>query len=112
MIASGADEAINKVTFITPDGQQHTVSADAGETLMETAVRNGITGILATCGGSCACATCHVVLCDDWIDRAGRASDMEIETLYFAGERHAASRMSDDRNSHLNGLVAKVIPPR
>jgi ferredoxin, 2Fe-2S len=48
------------VTFISPDGTTTQVSAEAGRTIMETAVRGNVSGILADCGGTASCATCHV----------------------------------------------------
>ena len=48
------------VTYISPDGTETTLEARVGDSVMETAVKNGVKGIVAECGGSCACATCHV----------------------------------------------------
>ena len=53
-------DLMTKITFISPDTKQHTVTATNGESLMDAAVDNDIPGIDADCGGSCACATCHV----------------------------------------------------
>ncbi|MCX7314505.1 MAG: 2Fe-2S iron-sulfur cluster-binding protein, partial [Alphaproteobacteria bacterium] len=47
-----------KITYIEQDGTERTVDAEVGATVMETALNNDIPGILATCGGSCSCATC------------------------------------------------------
>ena len=49
-----------RITYILHDGTEHTVEAEPGMTVMEAAVKNGIPGIAAECGGACACATCHV----------------------------------------------------
>ncbi len=51
-----------KITYIESSGASRTVEADAGATVMETAIRNNIPGIEAECGGACACATCHVYM--------------------------------------------------
>jgi ferredoxin, 2Fe-2S len=48
-----------KVTFITHDGEQYDVQAEAGTTLMHAAIDNSVPGIIAECGGACACGTCH-----------------------------------------------------
>ena len=49
-----------QITYKDSSGHDRTVSADIGATVMETAVKNGVPGIDAECGGACACATCHV----------------------------------------------------
>ena len=48
------------VTFISPDGTETTLEARDGDSVMEIAVKNGVKGIVAECGGACSCATCHV----------------------------------------------------
>jgi len=58
-----------KVTYIKPNGNQHEVSVESGLSIMEGAVQNGVPGIDADCGGACACATCHVYVKDEWIDK-------------------------------------------
>ena len=46
-----------KITFITPDGTRHEVEVESGYSVMEGAINNNIDGIVAECGGACACAT-------------------------------------------------------
>ena len=58
-----------KVTYIEFNGQEHTVEVEKGLSIMEGAVQNNVPGIDADCGGSCACATCHVSLDEDWKDK-------------------------------------------
>ncbi|TFD86973.1 (2Fe-2S)-binding protein [Cryobacterium lactosi] len=53
------------VTYISASGSETAVAGFAGDSVMETAVRNGIPGIVAECGGSLSCATCHVFVCAD-----------------------------------------------
>ena len=55
-----------QITYIEHDGTTHQVEAEVGSTVMETAIRNGVTGIVAECGGACACATCHVYVDEAW----------------------------------------------
>jgi 2Fe-2S ferredoxin len=67
-----------KVTLAEPDGTVRQLdNVKAGRTLMEVAREAGVAGILADCGGSCACATCHVYVDSDWIDRVGRPDAIE-----------------------------------
>ncbi|MCB1490669.1 MAG: 2Fe-2S iron-sulfur cluster binding domain-containing protein, partial [Rhodobiaceae bacterium] len=49
-----------KITYVEHNGTEHTVEAEVGSTVMETAIKNMVPGIEAECGGACACATCHV----------------------------------------------------
>ena len=58
-----------KVTYIEFNGQEHTVEVEKGLSIMEGAVQNNVPGIDADCGGSCACATCHVYVDEDWKDK-------------------------------------------
>ena len=51
---------MTKVTFRQPDGVESTIEVPDGWSLMEAAMQNDIDGLLAECGGGCACATCHV----------------------------------------------------
>jgi 2Fe-2S ferredoxin len=60
-----------RITFIEPDGFRHEIDAPLGITLMEAAKQNGIKGILALCGGACACGTCHVYVDAAWLPKLG-----------------------------------------
>lgn len=83
------------VTFTDSEGNQRTVEATAGDSVMETAVRNGVTGIVAECGGSLSCATCHVFVDDEDLDKLPEMEDMEDEMLYGTTEdRRPNSRLS------------------
>lgn len=83
-----------KVTFITADGKSFPVDAEAGATLMETAIRNLVPGIEAECGGACACATCHVYVGDEWLAKVGELGPMEEDMLDFAFDVRPNSRLS------------------
>ena len=61
---------------------------------METAVKNNIPGIDADCGGACACATCHVYVKAEYLDRVGKPSAMEQSMLDFAENVKENSRLS------------------
>jgi 2Fe-2S ferredoxin len=77
---------------------------------MEAAVDNGVEGIIGECGGSCACATCHVRLRPDWFDRVGPPGEMEVNTLYFRAHRHPTSRLACQivLSLEFNGLTGEV----
>ncbi|MEO0637210.1 MAG: 2Fe-2S iron-sulfur cluster-binding protein [Pseudomonadota bacterium] len=83
-----------KLIFTTHDGQEFTVEAQAGSTVMENATRNGVPGIEAECGGACACATCHVYVDPDAMDKVGSPDAMEEDMLDFAFEVKPNSRLS------------------
>ncbi len=96
-----------KITFIDAEGTARTVEAETGSTVMETAIRHGVPGIEAECGGACACSTCHVYIEEAWRDKVGPPSPMEEDMLDFAFAVQPNSRLScqikvrDD----LDGLV-------
>jgi ferredoxin, 2Fe-2S len=87
-------ESMPKVTFIEHDGAARTVEGEVGWTVMETALRNGVTGIVAECGGACACATCLVHVDDAWSKIVGAASSEEEEMLDTAFDLKPTSRLS------------------
>ena len=99
------------VTFITHEGDRQTVSADDGLSVMQAALNNGINGILADCGGALSCATCHVHVASDWIEKVGQASAEEVEMLEMAVDPDDRSRLSCQiiLSSGLDGL--EVILP-
>lgn len=101
-----------QITFIEPDGTSRLVSATLNASLMQAARNDGVTGILAECGGACSCATCHVHVAPDWRDRLPEPEQLELDMLDFADHFDpAASRLScqitvtDD----LEGLLV-VVP--
>ena len=83
-----------KITFVDPDGVSHTVETEIGSTVMETAMRNDVPGIIASCGGSCACATCHVHVDPHWMPLVGGRSPEEQDMLDSAVDVDEFSRLS------------------
>jgi ferredoxin, 2Fe-2S len=83
-----------KLQFVDFGGTTREVEASPGSTVMEAAVKNGIPGIEAECGGACACATCHVYIADAWQERVGPPSSMEEDMLDFAYDVRPNSRLS------------------
>lgn len=97
------------------EGQTRDVEANPGDSVMETAVRNGVPGIVAECGGSLSCATCHVFVAEDQLDQLPEMSDMEDEMLYGTTEdREDNSRLScqikitDDMDLHVTTPETQV----
>jgi 2Fe-2S ferredoxin len=83
-----------KITFIEHDGTKHEVTGEIGSTVMETALRNQIGGIVAECGGACTCATCLVHVDDAWSEKVGKPSAEEEDMLDFAFEVKPTSRLA------------------
>ncbi len=82
------------ITYVDASGNSRTVPAEEGSTVMETALKNGIPGIEAECGGACACATCHVYVDVDWLSKLPKAEQMEEDMLDFAFDVRSSSRLS------------------
>jgi 2Fe-2S ferredoxin len=82
------------VTFIEHDGTEHNVEAEAGSSLMQIALDNLVPGIDADCGGECSCATCHVMVKTQWLEKVGSPSDAEDSMLDLNPEREASSRLA------------------
>jgi len=78
----------------TRDGEQRIVEATSGRSLMENLRDGGIDDILALCGGNCSCATCHVHVAPDWLDRLPPMSADEDDLLDSSSDRDASSRLS------------------
>ena len=99
-----------RITFIQPDGSAATVEVPNGLTVMEGAIENGIAGVIAQCGGSCSCSTCHCYVADEWMGVLPPPEEEEMGLVEFAWEPRASSRLtcqirvSDD----LDGLVLHV----
>ena len=101
---------MTKITYIEPDGESIEAEGENGATVMETAILNGVPGIVAECGGACSCATCHVYVDDAWTGVVGGPSPMEEDMLDFAFEVKPTSRLSCQIKvrDNLNGLVVHV----
>lgn len=99
-----------KVTFIEPDGTQKTLEAVNGHSLMDAAVRNGVKGIQAECGGACSCATCHGYIENNWIEKVGFAEGDELDMLEFASDVQQNSRLCCQVKitADLEGIVIRL----
>ncbi|RUT33152.1 (2Fe-2S)-binding protein [Arsenicitalea aurantiaca] len=101
---------MTKITFIEANGEKHVTQAENGSTVMETAIMNGVPGVIAECGGACTCATCHVYVDDAWSEAVGGPSMMEEDMLDFAFDVKPTSRLSCQIKvrEDLDGLVVHV----
>ena len=101
---------MSKITYIEHSGKQHTIDVKNGLTVMEGAIQNNIPGIDADCGGSMACATCHVYVKEEWFDKLLEKEDGEEDMLDMAYEPKKFSRLSCQLivSDKLDGLVVTM----
>ena len=96
-----------KITYKDSRGEAKTIEVDNGLTVMEGAVQNEIPGIDADCGGSMACATCHIYVDEKWLNKIPKAEEAEEDMIDMAFEPKKNSRLSCQIivNDELDGLV-------
>jgi 2Fe-2S ferredoxin len=99
-----------RIIFIGHDETAREVVSQSGMSVMEAAVKNMVPGIDADCGGACACATCHVYVEPDWLEKTGKRSEMEEDMLDFAFDVRDNSRLSCQIRitDELDGLTVRV----
>lgn len=83
-----------RVIYHDVNGGRREIRVENGSTVMEGAVDNDVAGIVAECGGACACATCHAYVGEQWLPRLPQMEDMEDAMLDSAAERRATSRLT------------------
>ncbi|MCB1413701.1 MAG: 2Fe-2S iron-sulfur cluster binding domain-containing protein [Xanthobacteraceae bacterium] len=84
-----------QITFVEPSGNQIDIDVSDGWSLMQAAIANGVDGIVAECGGSCVCATCHVYVDPDRAGELPQPGEEELELLEeVKAERRPTSRLS------------------
>lgn len=101
-----------KLHFILPDGSRRSVEAEPGTVIKDAAVNNLIPGILAHCGGTCSCGTCHVYVGAAWQERFAPPSFEEDALLDGSiAERRPNSRLSCQLplSEAVNGIVVTVV---
>ena len=99
-----------KITYIEHIGKSHTIDVSKGLSVMEGAIQNNIPGIDADCGGSMACATCHVYVKEEWFDKLPKKEDGEEDMIDMAYEPNKFSRLSCQLivSDELEGLVVNL----
>ena len=95
-----------KITYKDHEGGSRTIEVENGLSVMEGAIQKDVPGIDADCGGSMACATCHVYVDQQWIDKIPKAEDAEVDMIDMAFEPKKNSRLSCQIiiNEELDGL--------
>ena len=83
-----------KITYKDNQGNSKTIEVEKGLSVMEGAIQNNIPGIDADCGGSMACATCHVYVEEKWLDKLIKAEEGEVDMIDMAIEPKKNSRLS------------------
>ena len=101
---------MTKIVYIEHNGKSHSIDVQNGLTVMEGAVQNNIPGIDADCGGSMACATCHVYVKEEWFNKLSKKEDGEEDMLDMAYEPNKFSRLSCQLtvSDELEGLVVNL----
>ena len=83
-----------KITYIDSSGNQKTIEVEIGLTVMEGAIQNDVTGIDTDCGGGMSCATCHVYVKEEWLNKLPKAEDAEQDMIDMAFQPQKNSRLS------------------
>lgn len=99
-----------RISYIEANGTEHVVDVASGVSLMKGAVDNAVPGILADCGGACACGTCRVFVVERWRPLAGTPTDMEEAMLEIDDDDRPGKRLSCQIivSDALDGLVVHM----
>ena len=99
-----------KILFIEANGTEHQVDAEPGESIMQVAIGNLIPGIIADCGGSCACGTCHAYLDESWLDKVPPRDEEESAMLEYTLDVQPNSRLTCQVTvtDELDGIVFRL----
>lgn len=99
------------VTYVLAYGRELTIDVPCGQSVMDGSVRNNLPGIVAECGGSCSCATCHVYVDAAWEDRFDEVTDEERDLLEFADGAQPNSRLACQLIMSEANAGARVVVP-
>lgn len=101
-----------KLVVVNRAGEEKTVEASAGLSVMEAIRDNGFDELLALCGGCCSCATCHIHVDAAWTDKLPAMSEDENDLLDSSDHRSDASRLSCQiqLTDALDGLKVTIAP--
>jgi ferredoxin, 2Fe-2S len=100
------------ITVRMRTGETRSINATSNHSIMETLRDNGIDEIEALCGGSCACATCHVYIDEKFKDQMPPMSSAENDLLDASDSRRANSRLSCQLilSEEFDGMEVEVAP--
>ena len=100
------------ITIITREGEERDVQAEDGLSVMEVIRDNGFDELLALCGGCCSCATCHVHVDAEFVERLPTMSEDEDDLLDSSDHRIERSRLSCQLrvSDALDGLRVRIAP--
>ena len=98
---------MSKITYVDSSGNSKTIDVANGLSVMEGAIQNNIPGIDADCGGGMACATCHVYVKEEWLNKLNKPEDAEQDMIDMAFEPKKNSRLSCQLivSDKLDGLI-------
>ena len=101
---------MTKLTVFSRDGGKVAIDATDGLSLMEAIRDNGVDELLALCGGCCSCATCHVIVAEDFANLLPPMSDDENDLLDSSAHREPRSRLSCQItvSSELDGMTVRI----
>jgi 2Fe-2S ferredoxin len=99
-----------RITYIEANGTKHVVDVEPDNSVMRGAVANGIPGIVAECGGNCACGTCRVYVDESWRGVVGEASEIEEATMEIREDPEPGNRLSCQIKvtEALHGLIVRM----
>jgi 2Fe-2S ferredoxin len=101
-----------KLIVVNREGEETSVDADNGVSVMEAIRDNGFDELLALCGGCCSCATCHIFIDPAFADKMPAMSDDENDLLDSSDHRNQTSRLSCQitLSDDLDGLKVTIAP--
>jgi 2Fe-2S ferredoxin len=82
------------IHFSSPGGEEQIIDIPVGWTVMEGATQHGVPGLLAECGGACACATCHIYVDAGWSDMLPPKGSAETDMLSCVEDLRPNSRLA------------------
>ena len=101
-----------KLVVVSRTGEEKSVEAAAGVSVMEAIRDNGFDELLALCGGCCSCATCHVYVDPAFTGKVNALSEDENDLLDSTDHRQDNSRLSCQlqMTAALDGLKVTIAP--
>jgi 2Fe-2S ferredoxin len=98
------------IIFIETNGNKIEANAEVGSSIMQVAVNADITGIVAECGGACACGTCHCYIDSNWLEILPKPAEDELDMIEFVIDPNNKSRLSCQVlvSEAMDGLIVNV----